>query len=171
MLATIDTMPAAQQSEPAWRYWKARALRQQNRILEANQILAPLSAEHHYYGLLAREDLEQRDRNRCGALQAFDSEIRAMQRPSIQLRAGAVQDGLAQRSHARMELGMRRTEDPAAADAARLAARNNWYDRAIYAAERTVSARFQPALCRPYRDVVSEYAKQVVGWTMPGSSA
>lgn len=163
VLATIDTMPAAQQSEPAWRYWKARALRQQNRILEANQILAPLSAEHHYYGLLAREDLGSVIETAAVRYKPSDSEIRAMQQlPSIQ-RALALYK-MDWRSEATREWnwGMRGLEDQQLLATAELAARNNWYDRAIYAAERTVNVHdFSLRYVAPYRDVVSEYAKQV----------
>ncbi|HSH98819.1 MAG TPA: lytic transglycosylase, partial [Methyloradius sp.] len=56
--AAIADMQPKQQEESAWRYWKARALREQGQVVEANAIFSQLSKERHYYGWLAAEELE-----------------------------------------------------------------------------------------------------------------
>jgi soluble lytic murein transglycosylase len=57
VLATIGDMDPQQQDEEVWRYWKARAYKEQGAIAKANTVLVPLSREHTYYGLLAEEEL------------------------------------------------------------------------------------------------------------------
>ncbi|HEV7928880.1 MAG TPA: transglycosylase, partial [Nitrosospira sp.] len=57
VLETIEAMSAQEQQTGVWRYWKARALKAKGRTAEANEILAPLSNEHNFYGQLAEEDL------------------------------------------------------------------------------------------------------------------
>jgi soluble lytic murein transglycosylase len=57
VLGAIDAMSSKGQNDPAWRYWKARALKAQGRSGEANELWAPLSRDHHFYALLAREEL------------------------------------------------------------------------------------------------------------------
>jgi soluble lytic murein transglycosylase len=61
VLAAIDALPAAMADEPAWRYWRARALAQTGRGAEATPIYAALAtADYGFYGLLAAEALGRR---------------------------------------------------------------------------------------------------------------
>ncbi len=61
----IDAMSPAERSEPAWTYWKARALLATARPddageaqrLEARRLLAAIASPVHYYGQLAAEEL------------------------------------------------------------------------------------------------------------------
>ncbi len=57
VLAAIGQMTPREQQEAAWRYWRARALRELKRNDEAVPILAALSREFSFYGQLALEDL------------------------------------------------------------------------------------------------------------------
>jgi len=57
-LRAIDRMSAAEQRDPAWAYWKARATRQQGDVPGARAQLALLAATPlNYFGRLAAEDL------------------------------------------------------------------------------------------------------------------
>lgn len=56
----IAAMPASQAQEPAWRYWKARALAAKGRTADASAIYAGLAGEFNFYGLLAAEALGER---------------------------------------------------------------------------------------------------------------
>ncbi|MEE8614352.1 MAG: transglycosylase SLT domain-containing protein [Roseateles sp.] len=59
-LAAIERMSAAEQREPAWVYWKARATRLQGDATAARSQLAPLAATPlNYFGRLAAEELGQ----------------------------------------------------------------------------------------------------------------
>jgi soluble lytic murein transglycosylase len=53
----VDEMPSSQAAEPAWRYWKARALVAQGRADEAKPIFEALAPAFHFYGVLAAEAL------------------------------------------------------------------------------------------------------------------
>ncbi|MDP1007008.1 hypothetical protein, partial [Klebsiella pneumoniae] len=56
-LAAIERMSAAEQREPAWVYWKARATRLQGDATAARSQLAPLAATPlNYFGRLAAEE-------------------------------------------------------------------------------------------------------------------
>ncbi len=57
VLATIEQMSAREQQDPAWRYWRARALRELKRADEATPLLAALSREFNFYGQLALDDI------------------------------------------------------------------------------------------------------------------
>ena len=67
VFAAIDAMSAREAQLAPWRYWKARALIALGNTAEGNALLAPLSAEHSFYGQLAHEELGPG--TRCGALQ------------------------------------------------------------------------------------------------------
>jgi hypothetical protein len=54
--AAIDAMPADQAQDPAWRYWKARALAANGQDDDATRLRQPRDRKH-FYGLLAAEAL------------------------------------------------------------------------------------------------------------------
>src|SRR2546430_918258 len=53
----IDAMPEARALDPAWRYWKARALSVAGKGEDATRLYGSLATEHHFYGFLAAEAL------------------------------------------------------------------------------------------------------------------
>jgi len=55
----IDALPERDQQEPAWRYWKARALAELGKKEEAEALYATVATGIHFYGLLAAEALGQ----------------------------------------------------------------------------------------------------------------
>jgi soluble lytic murein transglycosylase len=57
VLTAIDQMSAREQQDSAWRYWRARALRELKRPDEAMPLLAALSREFNFYGQLALDDI------------------------------------------------------------------------------------------------------------------
>ncbi len=65
VLRAIDAMSVNEQREPAWTYWKARALLAtagsgdagEAQRLEARRLLAEIASPVHYYGQLAAEEL------------------------------------------------------------------------------------------------------------------
>jgi soluble lytic murein transglycosylase len=67
VLRAIDHMSAAEQREPAWRYWRARALREtaapgtagERQLAQALAVLDQLAGRLHFYGILAADDLDQ----------------------------------------------------------------------------------------------------------------
>ena len=57
---TIDAMPRSLQRSPAWVYWKGRALQVEGKRDEAQPLFQSISAEPHFYGQLALEELGQK---------------------------------------------------------------------------------------------------------------
>jgi soluble lytic murein transglycosylase len=55
--AAIDALPDRDRQDPAWRYWKGRALAAQGSRTEAEALFASLAGDIHFYGLLAGEAL------------------------------------------------------------------------------------------------------------------
>lgn len=59
VLVAIDGMTPAQQQESAWRYWRGRALVAKGKAEEGKLLLASLTVETNFYGMLAAEALGQ----------------------------------------------------------------------------------------------------------------
>ena len=57
VLGAIDAMPGEEAMDPAWRYWKARALAKAGEDEDATRLFAGLATEQSFYGLLAAEAL------------------------------------------------------------------------------------------------------------------
>ena len=56
---SIDAMPPELQKDPAWLYWRGRAHTAQGRTEDAKQHFVQIAGQHHFYGLLATEELSQ----------------------------------------------------------------------------------------------------------------
>jgi soluble lytic murein transglycosylase len=56
---TIDRMPASLRSDPAWVYWRGRALQKEGRAADAQEQYQRISGQFHFYGKLAAEELGQ----------------------------------------------------------------------------------------------------------------
>jgi soluble lytic murein transglycosylase len=55
--ASIEAMPATLRSDPAWIYWRARALEADNQNEEARKLFLSIADQTHFYGQLAIEAL------------------------------------------------------------------------------------------------------------------
>ena len=160
LLAAVDAMSEAGRSEPEWRYWKARALKVQARTAEANALLAPLSTEHDFYGLLAAEELGEAIGAPSESYRPAESEIQAVAAmPSI--RRALAFYRLALRFDANREWlwAIGHFDDRQLLAAAEYARRNELWDRAINTAERTRSLHdFGLRYLAPYREQFRAYA-------------
>jgi soluble lytic murein transglycosylase len=136
--AAIAAMPESQAQEPAWRYWKARALVAKGRAAEAKAIYEGLAGEFHFYGLLAAEALGQRiepvsdpARPSAAELALFGAEPgirRAVKLAQLEMRAESQREWL---------YVVRGRNDDGLLLAADYARRAGLYDRAINTADRT----------------------------------
>ncbi|WP_319557675.1 transglycosylase SLT domain-containing protein [Thiomicrorhabdus sp.] len=59
LLDTIDLMPAEEQNDKQWRYWKARALENTGQKTQATQIYNGLANSRSYYGFMAADRLNR----------------------------------------------------------------------------------------------------------------
>lgn len=156
-----SAMRTPQVEEGAWRYWKARALKELNQQVEANAIFGPLSKERHYYGWLAAEELESVIGNVIEQYTVSDIEVTAIaSHPAIK-RALELQD-MDMRWEAKAEWvwATRGFDDKQLLAAAEYAARQKWYDIAITTAENTKHLHdFNLRYPTPYRDLFRAAAR------------
>jgi soluble lytic murein transglycosylase len=160
--AAVAAMSETGRAEPEWRYWKARALKAQGRIGEANALLAPLSTEHHFYGLLATEELGETISAPAESYQPGENDIAAVAEVSAIRRALALyQLGLRFEGNREWLWAIGEFDDKQLLAAAELARRNELWDRAINTAERTRSVHdFALRYLAPYREQFRTYAAE-----------
>lgn len=163
VLASINAMSKVEARWPSWRYWKARALDSLGRQAEANALLATLSQEFNFYGQLAAEELgtvvhvlpqnwrpEERDVEQ------------AARDPALKRALALYAAGLRYEGALEWQWAIRGYDDKQLLAAAELAHRNEWYERAIDTAERTLALHdFALRYPAPYRELVKEYSRQL----------
>ncbi len=133
VLDAVDAMPATQQQDGEWRYFRARALAAIGRHDEAQQDYAALADEATFFGFLAADKLNQpyaicpiaveADPQREQALLDNPGLARAFELYAVNL------PGYARREWTRALQGADQATTRLAAD---LANRRGWYDRAVF---------------------------------------
>ncbi|HEX6592379.1 MAG TPA: transglycosylase SLT domain-containing protein [Moraxellaceae bacterium] len=159
----LAQLPDERQQERSWRYWRARALEAQNQVAAANKILALLSVDDDYYGLLARDRLGPVVGPAKTIYKVRDEDWRRVQ-ASAGLQRALLLNAMDLRTEATREWNwsLRGADDRLLLAAAETANEAGWYDRAIYAAERTKTLHsYELRYLAPYRDVTRDYAGQV----------
>ncbi|WP_266170961.1 transglycosylase SLT domain-containing protein [Dyella subtropica] len=132
-LAAVDAMPATQQQDGEWRWFRARALTALNRDAEARKLLATLAQEPTFFGFLAADRLDApyaicplalpSDPQREQALLANRGLLRAFELYAVDLPKQARREWTQALDGA----------DPATVKLATdLAYRRGWYDRAVF---------------------------------------
>lgn len=157
----ILAMPTKQQEEGVWRYWLARALKEQNQPVEANLLFNQLSRERHYYGWLATDELGSVMGNPDEQYTTTDTEVTAIASLPAIKRSIALHE-LDMRWEARAEWvwATRSFDDKQLLAAAEYAARQKWYDIAIITADNTKQIHdFNLRYPTPYRDLIHRSAK------------
>lgn len=162
VLASIQAMSEAARVEPEWRYWRARALKVQGKVVEANALLAPLSSEHHFYGLLAQEELGETMAAPAAAYRPSESDIQAIAAVAAIRRALALYRlGLRFEGNREWIWAIGDFDDRQLIASAELARRNELWDRAINTAERTRALHdFNLRYLAPYRERFRAYATE-----------
>ncbi|TPG06465.1 lytic murein transglycosylase [Rhodanobacter glycinis] len=133
VLAGIDAMPASQQQDGEWQYFRARALTALGRGDEARRQLAAQAGSPTFFGFLAADRLDQPyaicplsladDPQREQALLAKPGLLRAFELYAVDL------PRLARREWAR---ALQDADQSTLRVAADLANRRGWYDRAVF---------------------------------------
>ena len=162
VLKGIAAMTQKQMDESVWRYWKARALKEQGKLVEANALFNQLSRERHYYGWLATDELESIMSNPELDYTVSEDEVTAIAaNPSIK-RAVEFQR-LEMHWEAKLEWAWATQEfsDKQLIAAAEFAIRQNWYDIAIITADNTKQIHdFNLRFPTPYRELIQRSAKK-----------
>ena len=154
-------MQATQQEEQPWRYWKGRAYKAQNAIPKANSIFLPLSREHTFYGLLARDELGDVMAGAPINYVPSDAEVQAIKnQPAIQRALELQRLDMRWESRAEWAWATKDYDDKQMLAAAELAIRQSWYDLAISTAEKTKFVHnFVLRYPAPYRETVQAFSK------------
>ncbi|MDE2365623.1 MAG: transglycosylase SLT domain-containing protein [Betaproteobacteria bacterium] len=162
VLDTIEAMSAPEQQAGVWRYWKARAMKAGGRSVEANAILAPLSAEHNFYGQLAEEELGVTIGVPAESHKATAEEIAAIGRlPGVRRALALYRLNLRTEAAREWAWVIRDFDDRRLLAAAEVARRNGIYDRAIHTADKTVQYHdFSLRFLAPHRDELRELSRQ-----------
>ncbi len=163
VLASIDALSEQQQREAAWQYWKARALHALGKPAEANRLFAPLSGEYNFYGQLAGEELAGTPvLSKAAAYKPGKQDIAAMLAlPGIQRTLALYQMDMRNEALGEWKWMLRNFNDQELLTAAEIARRHEMYDRAIGAADRTVSVHdFSLRYLAPYRDALRAHIRE-----------
>lgn len=161
--ATIDAMTSKERNEPAWRYWKARSLRQLGREQEALALLKPLSAEYNFYGQLALEDLGEKIATPPAAYKPTQQDLRAAaDRPALRRALELYRLNLRVDGMREWIFGIRNLDDRQLLAAAELARQNEIPDRSINTADRTETIHdFNLRYPAPYRELMRAHTRAV----------
>ena len=159
--AAIEAMPEAQAQEPAWRYWKARALTHEGRDNDATRLYGSLATEHHFYGFLAAEAIGAAvmpvsepivpDTAAIAAFGERDAVKRVLALSAFDLRPEAIKE---------WAYVVRGLDDDGLLLAAEYARRVGLHDRSINTAERTQRRHdFSLRYPTPFRESIEEAAR------------
>ena len=162
VLAAVDAMSPKEAQEPAWRYWKARALKLQGRTAEAQAAFTALAADFSFYGQLAAEELGGRGKVPAASYKPNREEVQAMAKvPGLQRALTFYRLNLRFEGNREWNWAIRDLDDKQLLATAEFARRSEIYDRAINTADRTRELHdFSMRYLAPYRDVMKSYVSQ-----------
>lgn len=157
----IGRMSPAERAEPTWIYWLGRSLAALGAREEGKELWARIAGGHHFYGLLAAEEL------------GMPLEIPPKAEPTPKEAAGVAAQGGIGRALVLYRLGLRTEgqaewlwavramDDRSLLAAAELARKNGIWDRAINTADRTVAEHdFTLRYLAPYGSLLGKQARQ-----------
>jgi soluble lytic murein transglycosylase len=133
VLAAIDAMPATQQQDDEWRYFRARALAVTGRHDEAQALYRELAQQPTYFGFLAADRVD-RDYAICPLAPATDdrAEQALLARPGLQRAFELYAVDLPRQARREWSRALDGSDAATQRLAADLAYRRGWYDRAVF---------------------------------------
>lgn len=160
---SIDNMDPQQKQEPAWRYWKARALAARGLKTDAMQLFAPLSSEFNFYGQLAHDELAATPvlgSTPASYVPTQQDIVTMTAQPGVQRTIALYRMDLRSDALEEWRWVVRNLNDQELLTAAEIALRNEMYDRAIGAADLTVNTHdFSLRYLAPYRTALQPHIK------------
>ena len=172
VLDAINAMSEQQQRDPAWVYWRARALlgpgRNEADRLEAGRLLESIASVRGFYEQLALEDLGRKITvpERPAALTAQEREAArgnaGLQRALYAITIGLRSDGVREWNYQTNLHERGGMDDRGLLAAADLACHREVWDRCINTSERTRGViDFEQRFPMPHRDAVVKRANQI----------
>ena len=162
VLQSIDAMSAAQQSDVAWRYWKARGLAAKGQVAVARALLEYVATDVSFYGLLAAEETGVNQSPQSDPVLPTPSELADMDSlPSVQRMLKFYQLDLRSEALREWIWTIRGYDDRQRLIAAHYAMSKGLFDRAINTADTTVLRHdFALRYMTPYKDALMGAAQQ-----------
>ncbi|MDI1302247.1 MAG: transglycosylase SLT domain-containing protein [bacterium] len=160
---SIRLLSDEKQNERGWQYWLGRALEAKKSSAEASKLFAGLSIDDDFYGLLARDRLGPVIGPGKTVYKVTDEDARRVA-ASAGLQRALLLNQMELRTEATREWNwaLRGMDDRFLLAAAEAANQAMWYDRAIYAAERTKALHnYELRYVAPYREVTRGYAREM----------
>ena len=148
VIRAVDSMSVTQKQEDRWQYWLARALEQRNDAASkrsAQNIYKKLAQGDDYHNLLAKDRLGQTYNTIPANTQPSTHDLQRLNQDIHFNRAFALREVNAPANYVNREWNWAvrqaylRQDDGLILAAAKRATDMGWYDRAIYAADRTVN--------------------------------
>jgi soluble lytic murein transglycosylase len=157
---SIEQMPAALRSQPAWVYWHARALKQAGDTAQANQEFEQIAPGFNFYGQLASEELGRKITVPAKTA-VTDAEVQqAANTPGFALAQRFYQLNLRLEGNREWNWPLRTMSDRQLLAAAEYARRIELYDRTVNTADRTKTEHdFSLRYLSPFRDIVERDAQ------------
>jgi soluble lytic murein transglycosylase len=161
-LAAIDAMPPGEAQDPAWRYWRARALAAAGRGEEAKTLYGALASEYGFYAHLAAEALGRRIEPTSAPVDPDPALLAAYgARPEVRRAVKLAELDMRSESQREWIVAVRGSSDDALLVAAEYARRNGLFDRAINTAERTAERHdFALRYLMPFREHFATAARR-----------
>ncbi|MFA6310987.1 MAG: transglycosylase SLT domain-containing protein [Sterolibacterium sp.] len=169
VLRAIERMPAKMAAQPDWSYWLARALIAHNHPDEARALYRKISGQPNFYGNLADEELNRVIVVPPRAAPPTAEELAAARdNPGLRRALALFRLDLRLEGLREWNWALRGMNDRQLLAAADLALRNEVFDRAISAADRTqVQHDYALRYLAPFRDSVEPLARELAvdsGW-------
>ena len=163
VLSAIAAMSSVQQHDPAWRYWKARALAARGQAVEARTLLELLAYDVSFYGLLASEETGISTNAKSEPVLPTPAELADLDSlPSVQRMLKFYQLDLRPEALREWIWTIRNFDDRERLIAAQYALSKGLFDRAINTADTTVARHdFALRYMAPYKDALTEAAQQI----------
>ncbi|ULJ61561.1 lytic transglycosylase domain-containing protein [Wielerella bovis] len=166
----IASMPAKLQNDPTWLYWRARSLAALGNNGQARSLYQKAAQSgRNFYAVLSTEELGQRINTRNNVGDATQANVQQLSRDGAINRALTLFTNAQQSGNSRMRrqaqnewrYAVRGMNETTLLTAAQLAYNHQFYDMAIYSADRTDHAlNFNLRYLMPYRDLVVSYSQQ-----------
>jgi soluble lytic murein transglycosylase len=160
VLLATGMMSENEMTQPAWRYWRARALKHAGRREEAQVLFTSITKEHDFYSQLAREEMGV-PLILPNALTLDQQDLTFLRsKPGIQRALALSKLGLQKEAVKEWNFAIRDLKDQQLLAAAEVARQTGWYDRMIASGERAGSesdASFRYPM--PFKDTVHNHSQ------------
>lgn len=161
LLNAVEKMDPNQAEEGAWRYWKARALKAQKKMADANALFSRLASERHFYGWLAQDELKDyvAAPMMTHKVKSLDVEALMASNPAFKRVEALQRVDLRWEAKVEWVQATKDFDDKQLLVAAEYAARKQWFDLAINTADKTTQTHdFSLRYPAPYRDLMQPAA-------------